>query len=96
MTNVPEAYLAKEAGMAFACIGMVTDYDCWKEEHCSLSEIMDFMKKNNESAKKLLLELIPSLGSNLFDFEQENQAGILTPRDRFTKEQELFISVLLK
>ncbi len=33
MTNVPEAFLAKEAGIAYATIAMVTDYDCWKEEH---------------------------------------------------------------
>ena len=30
MTNLPEAYLAKEAGMAYSVIAMVTDYDCWK------------------------------------------------------------------
>uniref|UniRef100_A0A2I3HH46 Nucleoside phosphorylase domain-containing protein n=1 Tax=Nomascus leucogenys TaxID=61853 RepID=A0A2I3HH46_NOMLE len=31
MTTVPEVVLTKEAGICYASITMVTDYDCWKE-----------------------------------------------------------------
>jgi 5'-methylthioadenosine phosphorylase len=31
MTAMPEAKLAREAELPFALIGMVTDYDCWRE-----------------------------------------------------------------
>ena len=31
MTTVPEACLAKEAGLCYASIGLPTDYDCWRE-----------------------------------------------------------------
>ena len=61
MTNVPEAYLAKEAGMAYATIAMVTDYDCWKEEHCELSEIMKVMATNNQQVHMVLKKLMPKL-----------------------------------
>jgi len=30
MTAMPEAKLAREAEIAYALIGLVTDYDCWK------------------------------------------------------------------
>ena len=33
MTNMPEAKLAREAEISYATIAMVTDYDCWHEEH---------------------------------------------------------------
>ena len=32
MTAMPEAKLAREAELPYALIGMVTDYDCWREE----------------------------------------------------------------
>ena len=44
MTTVPEVVLAKEAGLSYASIAMVTDYDCWRdssEEHVSSTLICD-------------------------------------------------------
>lgn len=37
MTTVPEAVLAKEAGLCYASIAMATDYDCWKEHEEAVS-----------------------------------------------------------
>lgn len=42
MTTVPEVVLAKEAGLSYASIAMVTDYDCWRdtsEDHVSTTEL---------------------------------------------------------
>ena len=33
MTAVPEVVLANEAGLCYASISMVTDYDCWRDDH---------------------------------------------------------------
>lgn len=33
MTAMPEAKLAREAEISYATIAMVTDYDCWHEDH---------------------------------------------------------------
>lgn len=33
MTGMPEAKLAREAELCYACVGMVTDYDCWHDGH---------------------------------------------------------------
>ncbi|MEI8345932.1 MAG: S-methyl-5'-thioadenosine phosphorylase [Pseudomonadota bacterium] len=95
MTNVPESYLAKEAGMAFATIAMVTDYDCWKEAHCTLPEVMRVMHENNESAHKILRSLIPDLAQNLFVFTKENTNAILTPMKKWSAQQKNYLKVLL-
>lgn len=96
MTNVPEAYLAKEAGMAYATVAMVTDYDCWKEEHCTVDEIMKVMKDNNQSAQKLLKSLLPELSEAGLEFKKENAIGVMTPVEKLNAQQKEILDVLLK
>lgn len=96
MTNVPESYLAKEAGMAYATIAMVTDYDCWKEEHCTLEEIMKVMATNNQQAHAVLKILIPKLNANPFSFKKENEFAIMSKPSKLTAEQTRIVEVLLK
>ena len=95
MTNVPEAYLAKEAGMAYATVAMVTDYDCWKDEHCSVSEIIKVMGINVKSAQKLIEKLIPSLTKLPIEFEPENQFAVITNPAYITKEQQHIVDTLI-
>src|SRR5690606_25200276 len=78
MTNVPEAYLAKEAGMAYSTVAMVTDYDCWKDEHCTVQEIMDVMKSNYISAQKFIQLAIPELVNNPSRHTAENKYALMT------------------
>lgn len=40
MTTVPEAVLAKEAGICYASIALATDYDCWKENEEEVGGIL--------------------------------------------------------
>lgn len=96
MTNVPEAYLAKEAGMAYATIAMVTDYDCWKEEHCTLEEIMKVMTTNNQQAHAVLKKLIPKLSLNPFKFKKENTFAVLSRPEKMTTEQTQMLEVLMR
>lgn len=96
MTNVPEAYLAKEAGMAYATIAMVTDYDCWKEEHCTLEEIMKVMATNNLQAHAVIKRLIPDLTKNPVKFQKENTYAVLTKPEKMTAEQSEMLEVLMR
>jgi len=96
MTNVPEAYLAKEAGMAYATIAMVTDYDCWKEEHCTLEEIMKVMATNNQQAHAVLKRLIPKLTANPLKFQKENTYAVLSKPEKLTAEQSEMLEVLMR
>jgi 5'-methylthioadenosine phosphorylase len=61
MTNVPEAKLAREAEIALATMAMITDYDCWKveEEPVSAQTVLSHLLANAETAKKMLLDVIP-------------------------------------
>ena len=61
MTLVPEVILAREAGICYATIAMVTDYDVWAEKPVTASEVAKVMAENVEKAKKLLLALIPRI-----------------------------------
>lgn len=95
MTNVPEAFLAKEAGMAYATVAMVTDYDCWKEEHCTVQEIMDVMKSNYISAQKFIKSAIPDLIQNPVKIEKENQFAVITDPSRISAENKAILEVVL-
>ena len=59
MTNMPEAKLAKEAGICYATISMVTDYDCWHPDHESvtINQIINTLNKNSENAFKFINQL---------------------------------------
>src|SRR6266702_647712 len=63
MTNLPEAKLAREAEIAFATMAMITDYDCWKieEEAVSAQTVLGHVIANAETAKKVLLNVIPRI-----------------------------------
>ncbi len=94
MTNVPEAYLAKEAGIAYATIAMVTDYDCWKEEHCTLEEIMKVMKNNNTNARRLVAKIVPDLAMRPVIVEDNIRHAILTKESLWNDSQREIIEVL--
>jgi len=56
MTNMPEAKLAREAEICYAVVAMVTDYDCWHEEHADVdvASVIQIMKSNTEKAQRLV------------------------------------------
>ena len=69
MTNMPEAKLAREAEICYATVAMVTDYDCWHDDHADvdIQSIMTVMKDNTHKAQKLIKRLAA-------DFPREHQA----------------------
>ena len=52
MTGATEAKLAREAEISYASIAMVTDYDCWHEEHgaVDVAAVIKVMGENVERA----------------------------------------------
>lgn len=96
MTNVPEAFLAKEAGMAYSTVAMVTDYDGWKEEHCTVTEIMEVMKSNYEYAQKFVMEAIPDLVKHPISFEAQNKYALMTAEEHLTARHKEILEVILK
>ncbi|MFH1799172.1 MAG: S-methyl-5'-thioadenosine phosphorylase [Candidatus Omnitrophota bacterium] len=68
MTNMPEARLAREAGICYATMAMVTDYDCWRamgeEETVSVEMVMENLRKNVDTAKKMLSNTIRNMADD--------------------------------
>jgi 5'-methylthioadenosine phosphorylase len=59
MTNMPEAKLAREAEICYATVAMVTDFDCWHDDHqdVDITEILRVMGSNSEKAGRLVARL---------------------------------------
>jgi 5'-methylthioadenosine phosphorylase len=62
MTNMPEAKLAREAELCYATVAMVTDFDCWHDdhEHVDVASVLAVMKSNTQKAQALVLQLAGS------------------------------------
>lgn len=65
MTTVPEVVLAKEAGISYAAVGIVTDYDCWRENESSVtvSDVMATFEKNVKKATNVILGAVHMLAA---------------------------------
>ncbi|MBL9023714.1 MAG: S-methyl-5'-thioadenosine phosphorylase [Myxococcales bacterium] len=65
MTNMPEAKLAREAEICYATVAMVTDYDCWHDDHghVTVDAVVKVMKENAQHARELIRRVIPKLGA---------------------------------
>jgi 5'-methylthioadenosine phosphorylase len=63
MTAMPEAKLAREAELPYTLIGMVTDYDCWRENEApvEVEAIIAQLHTNAEAGRKLVQYLAESL-----------------------------------
>ena len=65
MTNMPEARLSREAGMCYATIAMVTDYDCWHTESgdkgVSVDMVLENLQKSAEAAKKMIFNTVTNM-----------------------------------
>ena len=63
MTNLQEAKLAREAELCYVTIAMVTDYDCWHEEHdaVTVTDILANLKQNADNACKVVAATVASM-----------------------------------
>ncbi len=65
MTSMPEARLSREAGICYATMAMVTDYDCWylgpEVSTVSVEMVVENLKKNLEEAKVMLANTIKNM-----------------------------------
>jgi len=98
MTNVPEVFLAREAQMAYATVGIVTDYDCWMEDpnqHVSVAGIFELYGKSLAKARTLLDGLLARpLPPEEPEIRTALQYALLTPEDALSAEQKEWLLVL--
>lgn len=63
MTAMPEAKLAREAELPYALVGMVTDYDCWREDEAAVdvAQVIAQLSANAEKARAMVVNLLRAL-----------------------------------
>jgi 5'-methylthioadenosine phosphorylase len=66
MTNMPEAKLAREAEICYATVAMVTDFDCWHEDHdaVTVDQIIQVLLANADKARSLVRHVAPHIAAD--------------------------------
>jgi 5'-methylthioadenosine phosphorylase len=63
MTGSPEAVLAAEAGLRYATVGLVTDYDAGVDGHepVTMEAVLEVMRLNIERIRSVLTRVVPAI-----------------------------------
>ncbi len=84
MTNLPEAKLAREAEIALATLGMVTDYDCWKddEDDVTTESVIAHVQANAKLAQDIVARTISTIPDTAnWPEHYALDAALFTPQD---------------
>ncbi|MCK5160519.1 MAG: S-methyl-5'-thioadenosine phosphorylase, partial [Candidatus Aureabacteria bacterium] len=99
MTNLAEAKLAREAGICYCTVAMITDYDCWHPGHDSVTVdmIVECLKKNSSNAKKLIKKIIPKANKLNRDCicSKALASAIITSREKISAEAKEKLKVII-
>jgi 5'-methylthioadenosine phosphorylase len=98
MTNVPEAFLAREAQICYAALAIATDYDCWLDDpkqHVSVEMVFAHYGESLKRAKKLLELFFKK------QFDEEDctcrhslETAIITSIDALNKSKREMLAIL--
>lgn len=98
MTNVPEVFLAREAQLAYATVGLVTDYDCWLDDpaqHVSVGAIFERYGQTLAQARQILDALLQApLPQPEPESRQALASALLTPDADMSPTQQEWLQVL--
>lgn len=63
MTTIPEAFLAREAGMSYATVAHITDYDAWHEEEAPVTTeiVVKRLLENADAARRGIARAVRAL-----------------------------------
>ena len=102
MTNMPEAKLCREAEIRYCSISMVTDYDCWHEDHetVSIEMVIKTMNNNVEKSKNFIKNISLEYYKGI-DFSKDKthkilDTSIVTHKKFWDKEIELKLFSILR
>ena len=62
MTACPEAFLAREAEIAYASLAHVTDFDVWKDEVVTVEKVMAVMQENLRVIQSGIVAAVEQIG----------------------------------
>ena len=82
MTNLQEAKLAREAEMSYATIAMVTDYDCWHQDHdaVTVEQVIQCLTQNAEHAEAVAVEAVKNIPNEPSPYSSALKNAIISDR----------------
>ena len=97
MTNHTEARLAKEAEIAYASLSMVTDYDCWHQNHqeVSVEMVINNLKINTEVANQIIYECAKIISNERPTSSSHDSLknGLITSKENVSKETKSKVKI---
>ena len=97
MTSLPEAKLAREAGLCYAPVALVTDYDCWhSSEDVSVELVVENLQANIQFAQSLISAI-----AELDDIEDECacaralEGAVMTDDESIPEEARKRLAIIL-
>ena len=98
MTNLPEAFLAREAQIAYSSLCLVTDYDCWMDDpsqHVSVDKFFQVYGATLARAIALLNPLVCApFTKTPSAIRCALKTALLTPREQLSRAQQQWFEVL--
>ena len=98
MTNVPEVFLAREAQLCYATIGIATDYDCWMDDparHVSVASIFTLYGSSLARAQSVVAALLQdALPAPEPEIRNALAHALMTPATSLTPSQREWLAVL--
>jgi len=90
MTTSPEAFLAAEAEMAYACMAHVTDYDVWHEDEdpVTVDMVIQTLLRNTKLAQEAISQMAQAMPAWAGDFPVHHalQYALITDKTRIPAE----------
>lgn len=97
MTTCPEAFLAREAEIAFATIAHITDYDVWHEEPVTVDMVIKTMQHNIEIVKQGIANAVQNLDEDaVYDAHTALDNAVLTAPDKISTDIKDALGVILQ
>jgi 5'-methylthioadenosine phosphorylase len=99
MTTSPEAYLAAEAEIAYACMAHVTDYDVWHEtqEPVTVEQVVRVLMGNTQIAQEAIGQLVQQMSTWAGDFPAHHalKDALITERSLIPAEAQKRLALLV-
>jgi 5'-methylthioadenosine phosphorylase len=98
MTNHTEARLARECELAYTTLAMATDYDCWHQEHASVTVemVIDNLRANAALAQQIVRLAAERVAAQRppSSAHQALRHALMTPRDQVPAETRRRVDLL--
>jgi 5'-methylthioadenosine phosphorylase len=97
MTALPEAKLMREAGMCYATLACVTDYDTWHTSHeaVSVEMVVANLKQNVAAARRIIAVTATALPARTCACAHALDAAVITPMELVPEETKRALEPIL-